>query len=142
MARRQRRRLRPTTLPDAVLLDATALSQAAHGDVRVRAELAIAEQIGAGVHVSAITLAEVLRGHRRDAGVHRLLAGVDQEAVSAELGRAAGELLGRTRRDDTVDAAVAVTADRIAGRVRLLTGDAGDLRALTAWMPDVTVVAV
>lgn len=143
MARRRRpRRLRIAAPPDAVLLDAGALSAAAAGDVRVRAELSIAEQLGTPAHVSSVTLTEVLRGHARDARVHALLAGVERDPVTPEIGRAAGELLGRVHRDDTVDAIVAVTANDIGRRVRLLTGDPADLRVLTADMRGVTVVLV
>ena len=140
--RRQRRRLRTAAIAEAVVLDAGALSAGAQGHVQVRAELAIAEQLGARVHISSVTLAEVLRGHPRDARVHALLSGVDKDAVTPELGRFAGELLGRTARDDTVDAIVAVTAQSVGGRVRLLTGDPADLRSLTADMPGVTVVPI
>jgi predicted nucleic acid-binding protein len=110
--------------------------------VRVRAELSLAEQLGAQVHVSSVTLAEVLRGHPRDARFHSLLAGVDKDPVTPELGRAAGELLGRTGKDDTVDAVVAVSAHRAGVRVCLLTGDPVDLLALTADMVGVTVVPI
>lgn len=140
--RRQRVRLRVATVPDAVILDAGALSAAAAGDARVAAELSLAEQLGVRVSVSSVTLAEVLRGHPRDARIHFLLAGVDKHPVTAELGRAAGELLGRTSRDDTIDAVVAVTALAAGNRVRLLTGDPVDLRALTAGMGSVTVVPI
>ena len=140
--RRQSRQLRGRSLADAVVLDSGALSKAAAGDLRVRAELSIAEQLGADVHVSSVSLTEVLRGHPRDPRVHALLAGVKQDWISPELGRAAGELLGRTQRDDTVDAIVAVTADSAGSRVRLLTGDPDDLGALTTDMAGVTVVSV
>ena len=140
--RRQSRQLRGRALADAVVLDSGALGKAAAGDARVRAELAVAEQLGADVHVSSVTLTEVLRGPPRDARVHDLLADVEQDPVSPELGRAAGELLGRTQRDDTVDAIVAVTANATGTRVRLLTGHPGDLGALTTDMPSVTVVPI
>lgn len=107
-----------------------------------RRQLAVAEQVGAAVHVSSVTLAEVLRGHPRDARLHSLLSGVDQKPVSPGLGRAAGELLGRAERDDTVDAIVAVTAHAAGARVRLLTGDPADLQALTTDMASVTVVPI
>jgi hypothetical protein len=143
VARRRRpHQLRSQALADALLLDSGALSKGAAGDARVRAELAVAEEVGAAVQVSSVTLAEVLRGHPRDARVHSLLSGVDEKALSPELGRAAGELLGRTRRDDTVDAIVAMTANAAGARVRLLTGDPGDLRALTTDMTGVTVVPI
>jgi predicted nucleic acid-binding protein len=137
--RRPRRTLRPLVLPDAVLLDSEGLSAAARGDARARAELALAERLGAKVHVSAVTLAETLRGGPR---VHALLRGAEQEPVTPELGRAAGGLLGRTGRADTVDAVVAVTALGLGQRVRILTSDPDDLRVLTAEMDGVSVVTV
>ena len=140
--RRQRQGLRSVALPDALLLDSEGLSGAAVGHVRVRAELALAERLGASVHVSAVTLAETLRGGPRDARLHALLKGVDQEEVTPELGRAAGELLGYTGRADTADAIVAVTARGLGQRVRILTSDPDDLRALTAGMSGVSVVGV
>ncbi len=142
MARRRQRRQLAGEVPDAVLLDSEGLSAGAQGDARVRAELTVAEQLGARVHVSSVTLAEVIRGQRRDARVHSLLSAVEKVPVTPELGRAAGELLGRTGRDDTVDAVVAVTAQSVGRLVRLLTGDPADLRALTADMPGATVVPI
>ena len=140
--RRQRTRVGAHDLPDGVLLDSGALSAAAQGDARVRAEVTLAEQFGIELHGSSVTLAETLRGHRRDARVHAVLAGASQDVVTPQHGRAAGELLGRTGRGDTVDAVVAVSAESLGQRVRLLTGDPSDLRALTTDMPNVTVVAI
>ena len=140
--RRQRRQLRPGGIPDAVVLDATALSGAAAGQARIRAELTLAEELGVEVYVSSVTLTETLRGHRRDARINAVLTGTDQKPVTPQLGRAAGELLGRTNRDDTVDAIVAVTAEALGTRVRLLTGDPSDLNALAADMANVTVVPI
>jgi predicted nucleic acid-binding protein len=139
---RQRRRVEPARVPTAVVLDAGALSAGAEGNPRVRAELVIAEQVGAGVHVSSVTLAEVLRGHPRDHAVYSLLGALEQHPVSPQLGRGAGELLGRAGRNDTIDALVAVTADALARPTRLLTADAGDLRVLTTEMASVTVVPI
>ena len=140
MARRRERR--QLILPDAVLLDSEGLSAAAAGSAGVRAELILAERLGASVHVSAVTLAEPLRGGARDVRVHSLLKSVVRRPVTPELGRAAGELLGRTGRADTVDAIVAAAASGLGQRVRILTSDPRDLRALTAEMDAVTVVAV
>jgi predicted nucleic acid-binding protein len=140
--RRSRRQLRRPAVPGAVVLDSHALSAGAQGHARVRAELLLAERLGASVHVSSVTLAEVLRGHARDARVHTLLSALDKEPVTPELGRAAGELLGITRRDDTVDAIVVATADALGRPTRLLTGDPDDLQALAAGMADVTVVPI
>lgn len=140
--RRQRHQLRAGVIPDAVVLDSSALSGAAAGQVRVRAELNLAEKLGVEVYVSSVTLTETLRGHRRDAQVHAVLAGTDQKLVTPQLGRAAGELLGRTNRNDTIDAIVAVTAETLGRRVRLLTGDSDDLGTLTADMENVIVVPI
>ena len=140
--RRSRSRLRGASVPDAVVLDSGALSAGASGQVRVRAELAIAEQLGVRVHVSSVVLAEVLRGHPRDARVHALLQALAKDAVTPELGRAAGEVLGRAGGDDTIDAIVAVSAESLSGRVRLLAGDVSDLRRLTADMPNVSVAPI
>jgi hypothetical protein len=143
MARRRRPRLLSERgLPDALVLDSGALSAAAGGEVRVRAELSLAEQLGVEAHVTSVTLAETLRGHPRDARLHAVLAGMAKDPVSPELGRRAGELLGQSRRNDTVDAIVAVSAETLGTRVRLLTGDPSDLRALTSGMSNVTVVPI
>ena len=140
--RRQRRQLKSGGTPDAVVLDATALSGAAAGSARIRAELSLAEELGVEVYVSNVTLTETLRGHHRDARIHAVLAGTEQKPVTAQLGRAAGELLGQTNRDDTVDAIVAVTAEALGTRVRLLTGDPWDLNALAADMANVIAVPI
>jgi len=95
------------------VLDAGALSAAAEGDTRVRAELAVPDQLGVDVHVTSVTLAETLRGQRRDARVQAVMAGTVNDPVTPALGRAAGELLGVTGRDDTVDGVVAVTAESL-----------------------------
>ena len=127
---------------EAILLDAEGLSKAADAHPVVRAFILAAELSHTPVVVSAVTLAETLRGHRRDARVHGVLGGCRIEPVSTEVGRAAGELLGRTKRKDTVDAVVAVTAAKLPGSVRVLTSDPADLRALTEEFPRVTIEAV
>jgi predicted nucleic acid-binding protein len=102
----------------------------------------MARQFGATVHVSAVTLTETLRGSPRDARIHALLKAVKKEPVTSDQGRAAGELLGKTGRADTVDAIVAITAAGLGQSVRILTGDVDDLSALTADMKNVSVVPV
>ncbi len=73
-------------------------------------------------------VAQIWRGGSgRQAEVARLLAGVDVRALDEELGKKAGVLLGRSRAEDVVDAALvclAVDGDDI------LTSDPGDLRTL------------
>ncbi len=123
---------RVATGTGALVLDAEGLSKAAQDDPRVGAFLKQALREQGRVIVSAVTLAEVLRGSGRDASVHRVLAKVNVVPVSVAVGRAAGLLLGRTGGDDTVDAVVAATAAEQAGRVLVLTSDTGDLSRLTA----------
>ena len=128
--------------PRTLVLDSEGLSKAAAGEMRVRAYLAEAHRNGADVVVSALTLTETLRGVARDASVHRVVAGVEIVEVSRDIAAAAGALLGQTHRDDTVDAVVAVTADRCAHPVQILTSDPSDLSALVAAMTRMSVVAV
>ena len=132
-------------MTSACVLDAEGLSKAATNDVVVGSLLAAALEEDMPVFVSAVTLAETLRGRPADAGVHRILKSASVVPVTSELGRAAGELLGATRRADTVDAIVAVTAQAVAemlGDTYLLTSDPRDLTALTESFEGVSVVAV
>lgn len=128
--------------PACLVLDSDGLSKAARGAEVSRALVRKARAAGLPVVVSAVTLAEVLRGHPRDAAVHLLLKGCRVEPVSAAVGRAAGELLGRTGRKDTVDAVVVATAATLPAPVLVLTSDPSDLGALTADLPGIAVEAV
>lgn len=127
-----------------LVLDSEGLAKAAGNDRRVQAELTTALRRQARVLVSAVTLAEVLRGGRRDVAVHRVLNRVVVLPVSKDLGRAAGELLGSSAMPGsaTVDAIVAATALAQPGPVKLLTSDPDDLRKLTELKDDVVVVRV
>jgi predicted nucleic acid-binding protein len=99
---------------------------------------------------AASTLTEVLRGGSRDAAVHYWLKLIKVVPLDKELGRAAGELLGKTGLSghrwalDALLAAVALAQPR---PVVLLTSDPRDLEKLT-FEPDrpraerVAVVAV
>ena len=139
MARRRRR----PAVGGTLVLDAEGVTKAAAADVRVQAFLASARNRDARVVVSAVTLAEVVRGGPRDAPAHRVLARVTQLPVSPDLGRQAGELLGSTGvADATVDALVAATALEQSGPVLVLTSDPRDLRRLTASRRDVSVERV
>jgi predicted nucleic acid-binding protein len=128
--------------PAALVLDSQSLSEAASGAPVLRALVRRARQAGVPVVVSAVTLAEVLRGHRRDAAVHLFLKGCRLEPVSAAIGRAAGDLLGRTRRKDTVDAVIVATAMTLPAPVLVLTSDPGDLALLTEGLVGVDVGTV
>jgi len=97
----------------------------------------------ARVVVSAVTLAEVLRGTPRDAATYRVLTRIAELPVTSEVGRAAGALLGSTGLSGaTVDAVVAATALRQTGPVLLVTSDPSDMAALTASRSDLAVAAV
>lgn len=122
-----------------LVLDAEGLSKAAQDDVLAGAWLKKALQEQARVVVSAVTLAEVLRGSPRDALIHRVLGKINVVPVTEELGRAAGELLGRAGGSDTVDAVVAATAVSQPNEVLVLTADTAGLRRLTEENPRVRV---
>jgi predicted nucleic acid-binding protein len=92
--------------------------------------------------VNAVTLAETLRGARRDAPIHLLTRNAQVDSVDAGLAAEAGHLLGRTNRDNTIDALVAMTAIRLDRPAVVLTSDPGDLSALTAEHKDIQVVAI
>lgn len=116
-----------------LLFDSEGLSKLAMGDPRARAYLETARARQARVVVSAITLAEVLRGGSRDARVHQVLSRVTTVPVTAELGRRAGELLGATGLSGhrcAIDSIVAVTAMEMPRPVVLLTSDPDDLSRL------------
>jgi len=87
-------------------------------------------------------LAEVLRGHPRDALIHRLLLSVNIRVVDADFGRAVGERIGRTRvrGNVTLDALVAEGAARLPRPVVVFTADEHDLTTLVD--PDVMVLSI
>jgi len=68
---RQRRHGPP--VGGTLVLDADGVTKAAANDRRVQAFLTVARKRDARVVVSTITLAEVLRGGRHDADIHRVL---------------------------------------------------------------------
>ncbi|GAA3851370.1 hypothetical protein GCM10022243_16400 [Saccharothrix violaceirubra] len=116
-----------------LVLDSEGLVKIAAGDSRARAYLETARTRGARVVVSAVTLAEVLRGGHRDTAVHRVLSRIVVTPVTPELGRAAGELLGSTGLSGhrcAIDAMVAATALRQGRPVVLLTSDPDDWERL------------
>lgn len=126
----------------ALLLDSDGLSKIAADDEWAWAHLKQALKEQSRVLVPAVTLAEVLRGGPRDAGVHRVLKQVTVVDITPALGRAAGEILGQVGGDKTVDAIVAAVAAAHPGRVAVLTSDTGDIAALTEGRGDIRVVHV
>lgn len=117
-----------------LFLDSEGLSKLARGDARVQAYARAARERGIAVSLSAVTLAEVLRGNAQDAAVHFALRRVEILPADTEIGRRAGELLG-TRglpgHQHAIDAMVAATAMSLPRPVMLLTSDPKDLAKLT-----------
>jgi predicted nucleic acid-binding protein len=148
VARARRRGRQQDGLTDLLVLDAEGVSKAASHDPSVQAWLERARELDADVAVSAVTVAEVVRGLARDARVNRVLKAADVRPAEESLARRAGRLLGRARSDDTIDALVAATAlaalegKGSPGRCVLLTSDPKDLRALLAGEPRIRVIAV
>jgi predicted nucleic acid-binding protein len=120
-----------------LLLDAEALSAVAYGPAvrrdRVRALIAEMRRRGLPVATVAAVLAEVVRGHRRDAGVFAGLRRerVEVHPVDTRVGVRAGQLLGATRSgsEHAVDAFVVAVAD-LAGGAVIATVDPDDLHRL------------
>jgi len=78
--------------------------------------------------VPAAVLAQAWRGGARQASLSRLLALCEVEPMTESVSRAIGALLGRSRHDDIVDAAVVEAAVR--HRTGIVTSDAVDLRRI------------
>lgn len=126
--------------PRCLMLDSGAVIGWARGDVRVRAMLARALELGVDVRIPTVVLAETLRGGPRDAPIHRVRAAVDVFPQTERVARLAGTLLGRTRGTNTADALVAAEAVELGADV--LTGDPEDLRALLSAHPRLAVLAI
>lgn len=126
----------------SVVLDATALTVASDDRSEVRRVLRRWEEDGVDLFVAAATLTEVLRGHPRDALIHRLLQSLKVRVIDEDLGRTAGERIGRTkvRGNATLDALVAEVASQLPRPVAVLTADYDDITALVD--PDVMVLDI
>ncbi len=143
MVRPARRRSGPPVqAAHALVLDREGLSRAATGNQRAAAWIARARELRLPLAVNAVTLTETLRGGGRDAPIHLLTRNAQIDTVDSSFAAEAGRLLGRTRRDDTVDALVATTAIGLARPAVILTSDPDDLSALTAEHRQIRVLAV
>lgn len=112
----------------ALVLDAGAFIAVDRGDRALRARLHAASEHGLQLRTSAIVVAQVWRGAiGRQARISQLLQAVDVIPVDLSLARDAGVLLGRAGLSDSVDATVALIANR--GDI-ILTSDPTDLRHL------------
>jgi predicted nucleic acid-binding protein len=123
------------------------VSKAASNDRIAQAWLQRARELDADLVVSAVTLAELVRGRARDAAVNRVVKATEVMPADEQLARAAGRLLGTSGSDATIDALVGATA--LAAQARhdgarsvVLTSDPGDLGALLAGHPAIHIVAV
>lgn len=77
---------------------------------------------------------QVWRGGARQARLARFLRGCVVEPTDHSTARAAGELLGRSRTADGVDAVVVLSAARHGGLI--YTSDPGDLQHLAEHLPN------
>ena len=136
MARTRRRQAHPPPL--RLILDSGAVIAWSRGDVRARALLARALELGLDIRIPVVVLAEVLRGGAGDALIHRVRNAVDVFPADEATARLAGALLGRTRGANTVDALVA--AEAVIAGADVVTGDPADLRALLGDHRRVTVI--
>ena len=111
-----------------LVLDAGAFLAVERGDRDVVALVKRERLAGRPPVTNGGVVAQVWRGgHGRQAGVARLLAGVDVTALDDGLGRRAGMLLARSRQSDAIDAAVVCLAS---DGDDILTSDPSDLLAL------------
>ncbi|MGH9064370.1 MAG: hypothetical protein ACRD0L_10455 [Acidimicrobiales bacterium] len=111
------------------ILDAGALIALDRGDRQVWALLTEVHRAGERPVVPAPVIAQAWRGGPRQARLAGVLSGAELVPADGPTSRRAGELLGRTRTTDVLDALVALTAeDRPACEV--LTSDPGDIHHL------------
>lgn len=111
----------------SLVLDTGALIAFDRGDRQVAAFVEAARRRADRVLSSSGCVGQSWRDGARQARLARLLAGVDERALDSSASRSVGELCARARRDDVVDAHVALLTHD--GDV-LLTSDQGDLKHL------------
>ena len=130
-----------------LLLDSEAISAVVHGPARrrerVRGLAAEMRDRKLPVATVAAVLAEVVRGHPRDASVFDGLRRerVQVHPVDTRTGVRAGQLLGRAGAGSelAVDAFVVAVAD-LAGGALVATADPSDMRRLSSLANNVAVV--
>jgi hypothetical protein len=112
----------------ALVLDAGALIAIDRGDRSVLSEVNRALRSRLPVRTNAMALAQAWRdGKGRQATLARALQDITVEPITRQDGMRAGELLGKARLRDAIDASVALLARP---SDRILTSDPQDLRAL------------
>jgi hypothetical protein len=135
----------PIPLGGRVILDTGAVLAWASGNSHVRQTIALAVGIAIPIIVPIPVLAQLIRGGPRDAPINLVLKSIhDHGAMTPQLARQAGVLLGRTRTIDVVDTFVVAEALRILPTL-ILTSDPRDIRLLVQSDPShphVRVVSV
>lgn len=138
---RSRHRTR-TPPPHRLILDSGAVIALSRNDMRARAALAAAREVGVEVSIPSAVVAETVRGSAKDAPVNRVIKSVGEvTAVDEDTGRAAGALLGAARSTSTIDALVVASVIQLGGGV-VLTGDPDDLEPLADGHPGVVISAL
>lgn len=111
-----------------MILDAGALIAVARHDRKTIARLLAAQEEGDDLKTHPMVVAQVWRdGRGRQATLARLLRAVEIVIIDDELGRRSGELLGRARMSDPIDAAVVLIAT---DGEAIVTSDPDDLEHL------------
>jgi predicted nucleic acid-binding protein len=114
----------------ALILDAGAFIAVDRNDRSMIARLRVAQIRGYELRASAIVVAQVWRGPGgKQAGVARLLRGVDVRPVDERMARDAGALLAKARTHDPIDATVVLVAR---SGDRILTSDPKDISHLVS----------
>lgn len=107
-----------------MILDAGALIAVAKNDRRMIARLVVAVEEDEELKTHPMVVAQAWRDGRRQAPLARFLRGVTIVPLDEEIGRRAGELLGKSKTDDPIDAAVVLLAHD--GEV-VMTSDEDDI---------------
>lgn len=111
-----------------MILDAGALIAVSRNDRAMIARLAAAEQEGDDLTTHAMVVAQVWRDDRgRQATLARLLRAATIITIEDDLGRRCGELLGKAKTSDPIDAAVVLIAS---DGEAVVTSDPDDMRHL------------
>jgi hypothetical protein len=112
-----------------VVLDSGAVVALERNERAMWTRLKAAQVAGEVPVTHAGVLGQVWRGGPRQARLSQALDGIEVRALDAPLGRAAGELLGRTGLSDVIDAAVALLS---ADGDDIVTADRDDFQRLVA----------
>lgn len=111
-----------------MILDSGALMAIDRNDRTVIAAIRAVHDAGDELRTHPMVVAQVWRDERgRQARLARLLAGVDIVPIDDALGRRAGELCGKAKTADPIDAAVVLIAD---DGDTIVTSDPDDIRHL------------